>query len=86
MIQKTSLIQAKVLVAECLDAQRDLAKFLAMCADRYKPVLTLDETLEGRKLLDRVSNLLSRIQASDDSYHRDSSDEDLTEPLNVMHL
>ena len=76
-----SVVQLKVLIAECLDAEIDLAKFLVKCVRKYGPVLSLEETFKGEELLNRTIKLLDKIRASDDSYHPKRSDGDLTEPV-----
>jgi hypothetical protein len=75
-----SVVQLKVLIAECLDAETELAKFLVKCAHKYGHVLSLDETFKGEELLNRTIKLVEKIQASDDSYHPNSSDGELPEP------
>jgi hypothetical protein len=63
MSEKVSVFQSKILILELMEAQNQLAAFLNQCADKYGPVLTPDEVVEGRELMRRVSVLADRLSA-----------------------
>jgi hypothetical protein len=63
MSENVSLLQLKILILELMEAQSHLAMFLSRCADKYGPILTSDETVEGRELMRRVSAMTSKVSA-----------------------
>jgi len=71
MSEDVSSIQMKILILELLEAQSQLGMFLSRCADKYGPVLSSDEAVEGRELMRRVSALASKVSAYLDKPPRD---------------
>jgi hypothetical protein len=74
------IIQLKLNILECYQAEAQLADFLTKCTERYGSVLTLEETLEGNRLANKVAELIRKIGPPDASYHPKGSDDKLPEP------
>jgi hypothetical protein len=60
----SSIIELNVMIAECLEAERDLAKFLEYCAKKYGLLLSDDEAAQGVKLMQRVSVMVDRVNSA----------------------
>jgi hypothetical protein len=72
------LIDLKVLLKECFIAECDLASFLL---DKAKATeLPIDDTFRLKHLVDRVKDRIRQIQASDEKYHNNPSDDNVPLP------
>jgi len=60
-LKDLSITQLKILIFECLEAQKELAKFLNYCAKKYEPILSEEEAMKGLKLMERVSITVDRV-------------------------
>lgn len=75
---RQELIDLKILLKKCCIAESELACFLLDKASATD--LPIDDTFKLKWLTDRVKVLIRRIQASDERYHNDSSDENVPMP------
>jgi hypothetical protein len=57
-------VELNVMIAECLEAERDLAKFLEHCAKKYGLLLTDEEAAQGVILMGRVSTMIDKVNSA----------------------
>jgi len=57
-------IELNVMIAECLEAERDLARFLECCAKKYGLLLSDDEAAQGVRLMERVSVMVDKVNSA----------------------
>ena len=72
------MVDLRILLSKCFIAEADLGCFLLEKAKLME--LNTDDTFKLKHLTNRVSELLSRLQASDERYHSDLSDDNVPLP------
>lgn len=80
-----SILQLKILILDCLNAESELADFLTDCARKYLPIITEEEAERCTSLMQRVSHAVDRITnamdlPSDERLQGDSSDDKVPPP------
>jgi hypothetical protein len=84
MVQEQSrqeLINLKILLQKCFIAEAELASFLLQKTRTCSAVLSADELFNMKHLTDKVERLIDRIEASDEKYHKDASDDNVPLPF-----
>jgi hypothetical protein len=66
--QETSrVVQNKVTLSECFIAEMDFAEHLFACLDNHRADLTLEEMLRMKDFANKITRLLSKVQAEHDT-------------------
>jgi hypothetical protein len=76
--EKQRIADIKTSLMKCYIAEAELACFLLEKADRV--TLDTDNTFRLKWLADRVKHLIREVQASDERYHKNPSDDNVPLP------
>lgn len=61
---ENTILQLKLLLVKCLEAETNLARFLQYCAKKYGFLLTDEETAQGMKLMEQVSVMVDKLDSA----------------------
>lgn len=79
-MQLEQLRQIKVSLFKCYLVEGKFALFLMSCLEKHGSDLSVDELFKLKDYSNKIQAMLAEIEASDERYHNDSSDEEVPKP------